>query len=153
METEIRAAAILFPRDTNKVRDRDYPRLQFRNGKKVKELRRVAIRSVFRFRYNPSPYQIELTIRREWPSATAMSDNTMEPITTFEIMVYGDHWGETRASEVSKTDQGWGQELEYLFRPIVDEGGNNCLDTYTNGEHKVQAMVDVVHDIRNALSS
>lgn len=146
MESEIRTARINFPVDTDKARDEDYPRLLFsKNGKKAKELPRVAIKSVFRFRYSPAPYQVEFTIRREWPSAAAMSNMKNEPVTTFGVTVYGDHWGETRASDVTKTGQGWGQELEVLFRPIVDDSANN-------GEQRVQAMLNVIHDIRHALS-
>lgn len=152
MESEIRAARILFPNIEN-ARDEDYPRMHFtkRNGK-AHELRRVAIRSVFRFRYNPAPYQIEFTIRREWSNVIDMANDRNEPMTTFGITVYGEDWGETRASEVARTRQGWGQELEHLFRNTPSSPHADGFGSRVNGETRVQTLVNIVHDIRRAIT-
>ncbi|KAM0806862.1 hypothetical protein AB5N19_07201 [Seiridium cardinale] len=151
-EAEVRAATVQFP--GNQARDEYFPRLHFQSPAiKAQELREVAIRSVFRFRYSPAPYQVEFTIRRTWPNVKAMANNRYEPVTTFGITVYGEDWGETRATEIVQTGQGWGQELEHLFRDSPGSTHGNESDVRVSGEERVQAFVNIIRDIRRALST
>ncbi|KAK6066135.1 hypothetical protein SCUP234_12217 [Seiridium cupressi] len=151
-EAEVRAATVQFP--SKQARDEDFPRLHFQSPAiKAQELREVAIRSVFRFRYSPAPYQVEFTIRRTWPNVKAMANNRYEPVTTFGITVYGEDWGETRATEIVQTGQGWGQELEHLFRDSPGSTHGNESDVRASGEERVQAFVNIIRDIRRALST
>lgn len=77
----------------------------------------------------------------------AMTGQRAEPLITFGTTVYGEHWGETRASEIAKTGRGWGEELEILFS---DELGPGSTDA--NGQTRVRAFVETINAIRDALS-
>lgn len=132
--------------------DDDYPRILFNNRDKVSSFQDVAILSVFRFRYNPAPYKVEFTIRRQWPDARSIS--TTEPKTTYGITVYGEDWDkEVVASEYSRSKQGWGQELEHLFED--DEGYTQDGRDGSGGRkavERVRTFVEAMQGIRDALS-
>ncbi|ETS86808.1 hypothetical protein PFICI_00636 [Pestalotiopsis fici W106-1] len=148
LNSELRAADIQVPESTG-VRDGAFPRIHFRGKyEKAKALNKVAIKSVFRFRYRPAPYQVEVTITREWEKVVAMGD---QPLNSFGVVIYGERWGESRALELTKTGQGWGPELEHLF---VDRQNDihAGLDRLSSGDERAQCLIDAIHNIRSALS-
>lgn len=142
----MRAATVLFnPGEGGK--DEDYPRVHFSRGHKLADsLKQVAIKNVFRFRYSQAPYKLEFTIRREWGDIRAMHSKKELPVTTYDITVYGENWGEVRASEIARTGQGWGKELENLFYDDLDCGIQDL-----SGQERVGRFVDTVQRIRQAL--
>ncbi|KAH6646507.1 hypothetical protein BKA67DRAFT_669267 [Truncatella angustata] len=161
LKSEIRSARIRFSGSSN-MHDEDYPRIHFmENAIKARSLEQVTIRSVFRFRYSPAPYQIEFTIHRTWPNVDAMGRDQETPLTSFGITVYGEHWGETRASEIARTGQGWGPELENLLCISQSSPGNEngaevgaeSSEVRVNGEGRAQSLLNVIHDIRRALTA
>jgi hypothetical protein len=151
MRSEILSANVRVCR-VSKSRDADYPRLRFEGRHaKARLLGPVAVRSVFRFRYNPAPYQVEFTIRRQWTNALAMGNQRNEPTTTFGITVYGEHWGDTRASELAKTSEGWGSQLEHLFVDTQNRPHNFGMSGGSPGEERTRELINVIHDIRQVL--
>jgi hypothetical protein len=121
--------------------------MTFKNRQRLSsQLNKVAIKSVYRFKYSSTYYVVEFTIRREWENIMAMTDRR-EPLATFGITVYGEHWGDTRASDVAKTGRGWGEELEILFSDELAQGSANA-----NGESRVRAFVETINAVRDALS-
>ncbi|KAI1864237.1 hypothetical protein JX265_008608 [Neoarthrinium moseri] len=149
LKSEIRGANIRFTTGEGD-KDEHYPRLYFANKDKVfTALDKVAMQSLFRFRYNPAPYAVEFVLRRQWDSPSAMVNMEVDPVTTFGITIYGEDWSDTRASEITRTGQGWGTELEHLFRQ--DHGGQEDY-VARSGQERVQAFLDVLDDIQHALS-
>jgi hypothetical protein len=146
IKSEIRSATITFDKKQDQ-RDDDYPRIHFPpDHMLVNSLEKVAIKSVFRFRYSTAPYKLEFTIRRDWADMHAMYNGDKRPATTFNITIYGENWGEARACEIAGTDQGWGRELENLFH---DDGEHFAQGL--GGQERVRALVEAVEGIRHAL--
>ncbi|KAI0124627.1 hypothetical protein BJ170DRAFT_685504 [Xylariales sp. AK1849] len=145
LKSELRSAKIGFLQGQGE-RDEDYPHVRFHNRGRLVNVKKVAMNSIFRFMYSGTEYVVDLTIRREWNGIPDMSDGK-DPTTTFGATVYGQHWRQTRASEVAKPGQGWGKELESLL------GDDQDQEEAANGQDRVRGFVKTIHAIRNALSA
>ncbi|KAF7516613.1 hypothetical protein G7054_g14085 [Neopestalotiopsis clavispora] len=149
LNSELRAADIRFSK-CMETRDAAFPRVLFKGKyEKARSLSKVFIKSVFRFRFIPASYQVEVTITRQWENVSTMGN---QPSTSFGVIIYDEQWGGSRALELTKTGQGWGPELEHLF---VNRQGNMRPgpNRPPNGEDRAQCLIDTIHNIRRTLSA
>ncbi|KAH8676385.1 hypothetical protein BX600DRAFT_508544 [Xylariales sp. PMI_506] len=139
---ELRTARI----SVDSIQDEKWPCLKFpKTCQFLTEFKQVGIKSVFYFFFGNSSYIVEITIHRIWESFMDMANDKAVPTVTFEVAIYGQHWGESRATEIIKSGQGWGQELEILFL-------DPAIPVTANGYTRVRGFIGIVNAVCEALS-
>jgi hypothetical protein len=115
--------------------DLDYPRVVLRAQDRLSsEFQKVAMRSVFPFRFGCTDYTVDFTIRREWSSVMEMNSRSTKPSVTYGVKVSCDHWRDGCL---------WGNDLEHLFH---DHGQANVYG-------RIRAFLETMCAICDALET
>ncbi len=104
-------------------------------------LRNITIKSVYRFRWNTSPYTIEIAINRRWDR---ISNMRKPPKVDFGITIHDDHWDQRSQSGTQAAENTWGDDSNLLFKD-----GNDTA----SGVDRIERFVSVVQGVQDVFEN
>ncbi|KAI2463654.1 hypothetical protein F4781DRAFT_109839 [Annulohypoxylon bovei var. microspora] len=117
-----------------------YPRVKLSPFNSMAEkIKEVAVKTLYRFRWQTTPYIVQVAVNHRWNSISAMIAEKV-PTIDVGVSVFGQDWD----SEEESAGNIWGDELQHLL-----DAGNSL--TVPKGIERVENFMQTIRDIRNTL--